>query len=184
MAAEKTDLSISPQEANTKALPIVLFLFAAMFPLYWLFWGKPGGGGFFEFQSLIPAFLGGICLHELLHGITWKIAGKTTWENISFGVHWKYLTPYAHCKVPVRKDAYVLALLMPLFLLGILPYLVSLLTGSAWLLWFGIIFTLAAAGDILVYRLIRQLPGETLLEDHPERVGCLILENENTHHGV
>jgi len=37
---------------------------------------------------------------------------------------------------------------------------------------------MAAVGDAMVLWLLRGVPGDTLVEDHPDRVGCLLAGKE------
>jgi len=63
----------------------------------------------------------------------------------------------------------------PGILVGILPYLIGLLTGDLlWALW-GYLFTLAASGDWIVLWLLRKIPRQSLVEDHPTRAGCTVI---------
>jgi hypothetical protein len=61
--------------------------------------------------------------------------------------------------------------------LGIFPLLISIISGSVWVFWFGMLFTISAAGDFLILWIIRKVEPETMVEDHPTRAGCYICEN-------
>ena len=43
---------------------------------------------------------------------------------------------------------------------------------------YGLFFTLAAGGDFLVAWMIRKQKKEDLIQDHPDRIGCLMLEKD------
>jgi hypothetical protein len=87
------------------------------------------------------------------------------------GMHWKLLTPYAWCREPISLGAYML----PGLLLGVLPFLGALASSSAWLAAWGIFFTLAASGDLLVVWLVRDVPSDALVIDHSSRCGCEVV---------
>ena len=74
----------------------------------------------------------------------------------------------------MQASAYRIGVVMPLLVLGVVPYCVSLVIGSPWLLWFGFVFITAATGDILVLWLLRGIDGKTLVEDHPSNAGCYV----------
>jgi hypothetical protein len=74
----------------------------------------------------------------------------------------------------MQASAYRIGVAMPLLVLGVVPYCVSLVIGSPWLLWFGFVFITAATGDILVLWLLRGIDGKTLVEDHPSNAGCYV----------
>ncbi|WP_111707407.1 DUF3267 domain-containing protein [Lutibacter citreus] len=119
-------------------------------------------------------FLIGIILHELIHGITWSIFAKKGFKSIKFGVLWKMLTPYCHCKEPLLVKHYILGAIMPAIFLGIIPALYSLIFGNIAVLIFGALFTVAAVGDFLVINLIRKEDRNSLVQDHPSEAGCFI----------
>ncbi|NUN68589.1 MAG: DUF3267 domain-containing protein [Bacteroidetes bacterium] len=121
-----------------------------------------------------PLFIAGIVVHELIHGLSWMLAGKLSFRQMRFGFQWKSLTPYAHCTVPLPKSAYVFGTLMPALVLGVMPFLLSLVNANGWVLIFGVLFTFAAIGDFLIVWMIRRVPWDAMVEDHPENAGCIV----------
>ena len=119
-------------------------------------------------------FIVGVILHELIHGITWAIFAKKGFKSIKFGVIWKMLTPYCHCKEPLSVKHYILGAIMPAIVLGFIPAIYGLVFGNFVILIFGAFFTLAAAGDFLIINLIRKENWNSLVQDHPSEVGCYI----------
>lgn len=65
---------------------------------------------------------------------------------------------------------------MPGLVLGIFPSLIGIITGYGWIMLFGLLFLLAAGGDILIIWLIRNVEAGKLVKDHPTRAGCCIIE--------
>ena len=108
--------------------------------------------------------------------ISWVIFGHKPFSAIRFGFQWKTFTPYAHLKEPVEVTAYRIGGFMPGFILGILPFVLSLLLGDSNLFWFSLIHTAAAGGDWLILWLIRSVEKGLLVEDHPTKAGCYVLE--------
>ncbi|MBQ1477768.1 MAG: DUF3267 domain-containing protein, partial [Erysipelotrichaceae bacterium] len=118
----RTDLLIDILKANLFALLLCI-------PFFLVF-----GGAFFlvnrdrfdighplSFVFLMIAYLAGIVVHELLHGITWACFTPHGMKDIDFGVMKDTLTPYCTCGEPLKKGQYILGTLMPLLVLGILP---------------------------------------------------------------
>ena len=172
--------SLSIIEANWKSLLIVLPLAAVTVFVYSLVWGWSKTGSDFmiiytHYGTAIFLLIAGTFVHELLHGLSWMKAANLDWDDIKYGFKLRVLTPYAHCKQPIAAKAYRVGILAPGFILGILPFIGSLIIGDAWLLVFGFIFTLAAGGDFLMFWIIRDIPKDSLVEDHPERVGCEVV---------
>ncbi len=93
--------------------------------------------------------IGGIIIHELLHGLTWGYFATNGLKSIKFGVKWKFLTPYCHCKEPLKVKHYKIGGAMPLIIMGIIPSIIGLIIGHGGVLAFGIFFTWAAVGDII-----------------------------------
>lgn len=116
----------------------------------------------------------GIIVHELIHGITWSLFTKNGFKSIKFGVLWKMLTPYCHCKEPLKVRHYIFGAITPAFFLGLVPAVLAIFTGNFGLLVFGIVFTMAAAGDFLIINLVRKENMDDFVEDHPTEAGCFI----------
>lgn len=175
-AGHKRDLSVSMEQANLYGILFALPAAAIQFVSFFLV------SGFRAFEptwGLLPLALVatlGIIVHEVIHGLSWAFFGKKPLSTISFGMLWKTLTPYAHCNEPLDVTAYRLGTFLPGLLLGILPFGVALLTGSGDWFWFSLLHTTAACGDWLVLWVIRTVKPGSLMEDHPTRAGCYVLE--------
>lgn len=129
------------------------------------------------FTDIIIGFLviiAGIVIHELLHGFVWSMYTKKGWKSISFGIVWKYLTPYCHCSEPLLLRPYRIGSLLPAIVLGIIPSMIAIAAGNIWLIAFGFFFTFAAGGDFLILWLIRNEKATTMVQDHPDKIGCII----------
>ena len=124
-------------------------------------------------------FLGGIIIHELIHGIVFAIYAKGGFRSIRFGVMWKMLTPYCHCKEPLLVKHYILGAVMPAIMLGIIPAIASIIIGSFGLLLFGVFFTMAGIGDFMVIHLLRNEKMNDMVQDHPSEAGCYIFREED-----
>ncbi|QQS37844.1 MAG: DUF3267 domain-containing protein [Ignavibacteriales bacterium] len=176
----KKDLSVSMLAANLYSIPIVLLVSAFTVTPFLLIWGmKPFRTGFNEFSNLfvfIPAVLIGVVLHEIIHAVSWKYLGRKSWDTIKIGFQWETITPYAHCSEPVNVKVYRAGTIAPVIILGFIPVLIATISGNGWLMTFGFLFTVAAGGDFLILWLIRKVNSDYLIEDHPERAGCYVLE--------
>jgi len=126
------------------------------------------------FTAYFFLLIAGTILHELIHGITWSRYTDRGFKSIKFGILWKMLTPYCHCQEPLTVRQYIAGAIMPALILGIMPALASILTGSLGLLVFGIFFTMAAGGDFMIINLLRKENKNNLVEDHPSEAGCFI----------
>lgn len=134
-----------------------------------------------KFMFFIITSIVFIVIHELLHGLTWSLFTENGFKDVAFGFIWKYLTPYCSCKVPMKKRQYVLGLLMPLILLGIVPTILGFAMGSVFLTILGAFYIFAAGGDIIMAYLIlsRNVKGkDVLLYDNPTEMGVSFFEKD------
>ncbi|MFW6364350.1 MAG: DUF3267 domain-containing protein, partial [Spirochaeta sp.] len=121
--------------------------------------------------------LGGILIHELLHGITWGYFAPNGLKSIKFGFKWKFVTPYCHCREPLKASHYKLGSAMPLLVLGVIPLLVGLIFGHGGFLAFGFIFSFTAGGDIIVLYMLRHIDNRSYVSDHPDKMGFKVSES-------
>jgi len=124
---------------------------------------------------LLLLFLPGVVVHELIHGVVMAAFAPNGWKSVSFGFNLKAFAPYAHCKEPLTPNAYRLSLMMPSFILGDILVLVSWFTGNILFLSFGILFYWAAAGDVILLWLSRNIT-DGMLQDHPEKIGFVHIQ--------
>ena len=116
----------------------------------------------------------GIIIHELIHGITWGAFAKRGFKSIKFGIFWQMLTPYCHCKEPLKVRPYITGAIMPGIMLGFLPSIMAIINGSFLLLLFGVIFTMAAAGDFMMVAMLLKEDKDNWIEDHPSELGFYV----------
>lgn len=170
----REDRSFSMVRANVYIVAMLVPLAVLFFVPYYVLWGGFGPGNW-DLIAAAAWFLGGVLGHELLHGITWMIAGNKPPGAVRFGFQLKTLTPYAHCTEPIDISAYRWGAAVPGVILGIVPGIIAMAIGSPGLLVFGFLFTLAAGGDALILWVLRDVPAGSLVEDHPSRAGCFVL---------
>ena len=118
-----------------------------------------------------------IVVHELIHGLTWSIFAPNHWKDIEFGFMAQYLTPYCTCGVPLEKGQYILGALMPLIVLGLIPAVIAIFSGSFLLLMISVVMIMSAGGDVLLVRELlrfRTDAKEQLIYDHPTQAGSIV----------
>lgn len=171
--------------ANKVALKyFAVFSFVFGLP-YYVIWGF-NFSSFLLKNNILTALLPflililGIIVHELIHGIFFSIFASKGFKSIKFGILWKMLTPYCHCKEPLKIKHYIIALMAPLVILGIVPAIISLFIGNLPLLIFGIFFSGAAAGDLMIYSLIKKENHEDYVQDHPSEAGYYIFRKKTS----
>jgi len=127
---------------------------------------------------VLMLLLGFMLLHELLHALAYLILTKGDFRNISFGLIWKNMTPYCHYKKPINISKYRIAVFAPGFLTGLIPLSISLANGSFELFIGALFFTLGALGDFMILWLLRKEHSQVLIQDHPEKIGCIVLDDK------
>ena len=114
----------------------------------------------------------GIVVHELVHGITFLLVLRKGYSHLSFGIN--MCCAYCHIDVPMKKRNYIIGAMMPLLLIGIVPWLVGTAVGS--LLWMnlGAVMIGGAVGDMMILWSLRKEPADTMVYDHPTMPGYYV----------
>ncbi|GEM_PF-1384602 len=169
--------ALPPTDAQVRAgallAPIALLSLGPHLAL----WGLPAAPFPNDPGSILgfcTAFVLGVILHEGLHGLG-HVRGRASWSDVEFGMHWKALTPFAQCTIPTRARTYRVAIALPGLVLGVGPLGLGLLTGTWLLTFYGFLMLVAAAGDLLILWILRGVPAQAWVQDHPQQVGCLVV---------
>ncbi|MCK5857089.1 MAG: DUF3267 domain-containing protein [Bacteroidales bacterium] len=117
-----------------------------------------------------------VAVHELLHALAYIILTNGDYKNIKFGVIWKDMTPYCHYNKSIAMSKYRVALATPGLITGIIPLFVSLTTGDFLLFILALFLTLGAVGDFIILWISRKEKSSSIVKDHPEKIGCIIIE--------
>ncbi|MCE5178256.1 MAG: DUF3267 domain-containing protein [Porphyromonadaceae bacterium] len=97
-------------------------------------------------------------------------------RNLSFRGR---ILSYCHCTEPLKLRHYVVGALMPAFILGLIPTVVSLFNGNLMFLILGVFFISAASGDFMVVWILRKESPDNFVQDHPSEAGCYIYRKIN-----
>ncbi|MDO5294260.1 MAG: DUF3267 domain-containing protein [bacterium] len=109
-------------------------------------------------------------IHEGIHGLTWRMFCKGKWKSIYIGFIAEALTPFCHCKEPLRFWPYIIGGLMPFFVLGIGVSVVGIVCHSALITVIGATSILAAGGDTTIALMLLRYR-KALILDHPKQCG-------------
>lgn len=150
-------------------IPVIL-VYAGSFIFFWGYDALRSGIVFFV-DNFIAVIIAGVIMHELLHGIGWSLYLHNGFKSIKFGFNWKFLSPYCHCREPLRVWHYMVGAATPLIVLGVLPAFIAILAGNSSVLFFGIIFTWVAGGDIISLFMLSKLDKDIYVYDHPDKLG-------------
>ena len=180
---EEKDLTISVLKANVMAivlgLPIIILL------LILFIYKNQSGLYTFSFYGpvvFLVIFAVLVVVHELIHGLFWAIYAKHHLKSIEFGFIVSSLTPYCCCKEMLTKSQYIIGGIMPTVILGIIPAIISIFTGSIFWFAMGELMILSGGGDMtILLKLLRykSKKEEILYMDHPYECGLVVFEREN-----
>lgn len=179
---QQHDLIVSIAQANTMAL-ILMFPFVAFFSILYFFI-HPSVIISTSFKSTLlffPLLILLIFLHEMIHGLIWGLYSKNGLHAISFGIIWKYLTPYCTCLEPLKKWQYILGAAMPTLILGFLPAFIAIGIHSPLIFWLSFTMIFSGGGDffIILKILFYKSTGKTIVYyDHPFECGLVVFEKK------
>jgi len=183
----KEKLTINLVWANVFGFIILIPIIAIYATPFFLIWGEQYQDinihdllqnikeQFFSHSLILFLYIfGGIILHELIHGFFWSLYTSNGFKSIRFGIMWKMLTPYCHCKEPLKIKHYIIGAVMPAIILGVLPALIGIIIGALGWVIFGVFFTMAASSDFLIINLLKKERMNDFVQDHPTEAGCFV----------
>ena len=176
---ENRDLTMSPENATLLGVPLTLAAVAVVLVPFHLLWGgNPLVSAFkaVPWWLFAPMLVIAIAVHEALHALVWHLASARPRPRIRFGIHWRVLMPFAHPVTPLTARAYLLGAIAPGFLMGVLPGLIAFVLGNAPLAGWSAMFLAFAVGDMMVAHTLRHVEPQVMVQDHPSRVGCQIVD--------
>ncbi|MDK2841497.1 MAG: hypothetical protein PWQ17_1002 [Anaerophaga sp.] len=118
----------------------------------------------------------GVPLHELLHALVFGAFARGGYKTVKFGIDKSTYTPYCHCTAPMRVQYYRVGALLPLIVLGVVPFVISLITGSFGFWFYGFIYIIAAGGDLVALNMLKKIPAHRKVLDHPQKMGFYVLD--------
>lgn len=130
---------------------------------------------------VLPGLMFLVITHELIHGITNILLGGLQWGDIVYKIKWKHMAVITHIEKPMTVRAWRWGAAMPGIVQGILPLIVGLMIGSPIILIIGMTMTASAGGDLISLWLLRHDDPKAMVIDHPEKVGCCIINSEESH---
>lgn len=170
------DLTISALRANIMAV-FVMLPFLVLFIVWYRVINYDAGehGSVISVLVFWIAVIVLIVVHELIHGLVWGSCAKNGFKAIEFGVIWSVLTPYCTCSEPLKRWQYIIGAIMPTVVLGFVPGIVAVYTGSATLHYISLMLILGGGGDFyIIWKMLRfNSKNETIYCDHPTECGLV-----------
>ena len=124
-----------------------------------------------KFPIFMLSLLGYLVLHELLHSLAYVIYGGK-YNKITYGVALEKGIFYCLCKQNISKKNILHSLMFPLFFIGIVTYVISLIFNYNILLWLSLFNLSGCIGDIIMFAYIVKLKNIEFSEmDNPIAFG-------------
>jgi hypothetical protein len=122
---------------------------------------------------LMIIFLG-VIVHELIHGLCFACFAENGHRSVNY--RFISLNPSCHCNEPIKRSHFMVVLILPLIILGILPLIGSYYYRIEWIRTFGLLFTVGAFSDLWFFIVLIFKDNRVWVQDHPEKVGFILLE--------
>ena len=95
-------------------------------------------------------------LHELLHSASYVLNGAN-FKNVIYGAMLEKGVLYCLCKENITKRNILVSLMTPLFIIGIITFVISIIFELPYLLFLSIFNISGCAGDIIMFAFISKL---------------------------
>ena len=118
-------------------------------------------------------------LHEFLHYIGFLCSKDVKTKNLFLGMFIEKGIFYCMCKKQIDKKGIIVALLFPLFFIGIVTLIIGILIKSSLLIFVSIANISGAAGDILMFFQIIRFPKDIKYVDVDDCSGYYILSKKD-----
>lgn len=127
---------------------------------------------------LLGSILLWYCLHEIIHGIAYRITG-TKKENITFGMAIEKGVFYCLSNEEIKRKSVLISLMAPLISIGIITLIISLIFNMPLLCLLSIINIGGATGDIMMFIYIVRLDKNLLYKELGEATSFLLITKED-----
>ena len=135
----------------------------------------------------LPLMIFYFMLHELLHALGYVIHGADK-SKITFGMELEKGVFYCLCKQDIKRKTILFSLMYPLFFIGIVTYVISIIFNLDMLLLLSILNISGAAGDIMYFIFIIQLDKEITFSELDDGTSFVIKNiddiNKYKHYGL
>ena len=171
-------------KANILSIVAFPLAFFVAFPYYWfvtkalgheplpLFFDEEGIMVIVYLCIFLVALILGLVAAPLLHRLIWG------WRNSSSRMDWKNGVVATYCNKPLKKSQYIKGVIIPFYILGLLPLLVSPFINSIGTFLFGIIFIATTAPNFMWVWKLRKEPHDCTIQDIKGEYACFVHDEE------
>jgi hypothetical protein len=183
---QQREMKLNGFICNILGLVMILVLASVFGFIFYQIWGTLGiqfvskfGIQFiyyfaFNFLIYLSAFLAFVLANEFMAGIYWS-----KYTEVKIKVTIKSLFRFCYCKEPIKIKNYIIGLIIPIIILGIIPLIMGMIYGNILVLGFGIIFISNGAGAIMIMYLLRKEDKNNWIKDMDSTIGLIIFNPRN-----
>ncbi len=174
----RQNLTINITKANILSILLMMIVFVTGCALYYFVNHRVDFSDFNAF-SFLAYFIILVVIHEMIHGACWVAFSPGRFKDIEFGIMKPSLCPYCTCLVPLKKWQYMVGVMMPGLVLGVIPFVFSVMLAKPFGLFMASAMIAIAAGDLMIFQKIAKYNGkekEVVYIDHPTDAGGVIFE--------
>lgn len=124
-------------------------------------------------------FIGWFILHEILHGIGFRLSKGIPSKKIVYGMQFEKGILYCMCKDKIKKKDIFRSLLFPLVIIGFITLAIGIYFENSFLMLLSAMNIAGAAGDISMIMMTLRLPKDILYFDTDNTMGFHLLSNED-----
>lgn len=162
-------------------LAIWLFILPSIIALifkFTLFKELSFGLGMWDYLIIVALYPLLMIFHEGLHALAFITTGAPK-GSVRFGAIPKKMMLYCTTNQPMKASSYLFSLVLPLFVLGIVPLIVStILLDWKYCILFATMIS-GAGGDVMMSLALIKKKGVKLVQDHPKAPAFYALYDEN-----
>jgi len=134
----------------------------------------------FEFGALTFSLMFiWLWIHEIIHGIGFSINKEVSFKNVTFGALLEKGILYCMCKQKISKKSILIALILPLVVIGFITLIISFIINDGVLAFLSCLNISGAIGDIVMFIMITRMPKEIYYIDLDEPDSFILLSNHD-----
>lgn len=103
-----------------------------------------------DFELIFLLIIPYLILHELLHSLAYVINGAK-FKNITYGAHLEKGILCCLCKQNISKRNILISLLFPFVIIGVITYIIGILTNNIVLIWLSILNISGCSADLIMF---------------------------------
>lgn len=161
------------QAASLNVISLILFTALVVITRLLIDMNIAGPEFTISFLLMIPYLI----LHEILHSISYCLNGAD-FKNITYGAHLEKGVLCCLCKQNITKRNILISLVTPLVVIGVITYIIGIITNNLILVYLSIINISGCSGDIMMFASLLKLKNFEYSEyDNPMAFGIYTSED-------